>query len=146
MRDILFRTRKCYITLDRPLKSTSPINTCLIRDKVIVFFFSTFTHTYHPISQQVDRCTREVQIEGSREYRRTSAPCPRVDRHAVRSQKVLVIGENRILQSKIYDGDRNVFAELPPFRPFAISASRSFFDTFRESMSWPSSIITVNSP
>lgn len=42
--------------------------------------------------------------------------------------------------------DRNVFTELPPFRPFAISTFRSFFVSFRESMSWPSSIITVSSP
>lgn len=42
--------------------------------------------------------------------------------------------------------DRNVFIELPPCRPFAISTFRSFFVSFRESMSWPSSIITVSSP
>jgi len=41
---------------------------------------------------------------------------------------------------------RNVFTKLPPFRPFAILTSRSFLVSFRESMSWPLSIITVSSP
>ena len=41
---------------------------------------------------------------------------------------------------------RNVFTELPLFRPFAVLTFHSFFVLFRESMSWPSSIITVSSP
>lgn len=88
-----------------------------------------------------------MHIRALRKYRvpRTSATCRRAD--AVRSRSVSVIGEGQDpIVEDLRRRDRNVFTELPPFRPFAISTFRSFFVSFRESMSWPSSIITVSSP
>lgn len=137
MRDILSRARttckRNTRSLDYSLKPKSPINTCLIRDKTIAFFscfFFFYSYLLSCLSKSNDRCTHEVHIRASRRYRarRTSATCRRAD--AVRSRSVLVIGEDRILQSKIYDEEIAMFSPSShrsaplQYRRSALSSSR----------------------
>lgn len=156
MRDILSRARttrkRNTRSLDYSLKPKSPINTCLIRDKTIVFFscflFFFYSYLLSCLSKSNDRCAHtkctfglRANIElGERQRRASQSRCrPISERFGDRG------GQDPIVED-LRRRDRNVFTELPPFRPFAISTFRSFFVSFRESMSWPSSIITVSSP
>jgi len=110
--------------------------------------FSVFIdHTLSRLNESNDRCTHEIHMElhaniefGERQHVVESI----ID--AVRSERPGDRGGQDPTVENIWRRHRNVFTKLPPFRPFAILVSRSFFVSFRESMSWPSSIITVSSP
>lgn len=90
MRDILSRARttckRNTRSLDYSLKPKSPINTCLIRDKTIVFFscfFFFFTRTYYPVlasrtTGAHTKCTfgLRANIELGERQRRVAEPMP----------------------------------------------------------------------
>lgn len=154
MRDILSRARttckRNTRSLDYSLKPKSPINTCLIRDKTIVFFscFFFFLLVLIILSQQVERQVHTRSAHSGFAQISSSANVSDVSQSRCRpiSGRFSDRGGQDPIVEDLRRRDRNVFTELPPFRPFAISTFRSFFVSFRESMSWPSSIITVSSP
>lgn len=132
MRDILSRKRRVkrnIRSLDHLLKSKSLINTCLIRDKMCFFCF--FCSYLLSCLKKIERQTHTRSAHGApREYRtrQTSVTCHGVDRRAVRSWSVLVIGEgsyNRRSTMKIamFSPSFQHSAPYPQYRRLAPSSS-----------------------